>query len=133
MIDDRTLLNLLAWSFQVTIVALAGAREEVVDQLTVLQTNARRNCLRALLMFADEPAPAPASLFRMQLISKEGAISSRRVVLFCAAVLSVVVTAGVTERDASADGVGNVARPCRPAASAGAAARFEARRHTAAV
>ncbi len=79
------------------------AREEVVDELTVLQTNARRTYLRALLMFADEPAPVTVAPFarrrhlfhRMQLISKEGAMSSRRVVLFCAVGLSVVIAAGV--------------------------------------
>ena len=38
-------------------------REEVVDELTVLSTNARRSYLEALLAFADEPPVYPATPF----------------------------------------------------------------------
>jgi TonB family protein len=78
------------------------AREEVVDELTVLATAERRAYIEALLVFADAPTQAPASAFarrrhlftRMVLISKEAVMSSRRVVLSVAA-MTAVVAAGV--------------------------------------
>lgn len=79
-----------------------GAREEVVDELTVLMTNARRSYLEALLAFADQPRTFPANPFaqrkhlltRMLLVSKEAAMSSRRIVGSCAGMLVGIVLAG---------------------------------------
>ncbi len=76
-----------------------SSREEVVDELTVLATNARRSYLEALLVFADEPRTYPATSFarrrhlfqRMLLISREAVMSSRRIVASCAAMGAVVV------------------------------------------
>jgi protein TonB len=78
------------------------AREEMVDELTVLATSERRAYIEALLVFADAPTQAPAAAFarrrhlfkRMLLISKEAVMSSRRVVVSVAA-MTVVVAAGV--------------------------------------
>jgi TonB family protein len=75
-----------------------STREEVVDQLTVQLTNARRSYLEALLTFADEPTLFPAAPFarrrhlfhRMQLISREAVMSSRRI-----AASSIVVAVAV--------------------------------------
>ena len=66
------------------------AREEVVDELTVLATSQRRAYMEALLVFADAPSQAPAAAFarrrhlfrRMVLISKEAVMSSRRILVF---------------------------------------------------
>jgi TonB family protein len=77
------------------------AREEAVDELTVRVTNQRRAYLEALLAFADATALAPSAAFgrrrhlfrRMTLISKEAAMSSRRIVISFA-VLVVGVVAG---------------------------------------
>jgi TonB family protein len=77
------------------------AREELVDELTVLATNRRRAYMEALLAFADETPLAPAAAFarrrhlfrRMVLLSKEGVMSSKRVVL-SAAVMAIVMAAG---------------------------------------
>lgn len=77
------------------------AREEVVDELAVLVTGSRRSYVEALLAFADgvplSPAPAFARrrhLFRrMLLISREAAMSSKRVVASCA-VMALIVVAG---------------------------------------
>jgi TonB family protein len=79
-----------------------GAREEVVDELSVLATNARRSYLEALLAFADEPAIYPAAPFirrrqlfnRMMLISREAVMSPRRIVASVAAMTGVLVAAG---------------------------------------
>jgi TonB family protein len=81
-----------------------ASREEVVDELTVLVTNARRSYLEALLSFADEPTLFPATPFarrsphlfqRMTLISSEAVMSSRRIVASSATLmLLVVVTVG---------------------------------------
>jgi TonB family protein len=79
-----------------------SSREEVVDELTVLATNARRSYLEALLVFADEPHIHPATPFarrrhlfqRMLLISREAVMSSRRVVASSAAMCAVVVVGG---------------------------------------
>jgi TonB family protein len=78
------------------------AREEVVDELTVLATGQRRTYIEALLLFADaaplSTAPAFArrrDLFRrMMLISKEAVMSSTRVVLSSAAMAVVVIAGG---------------------------------------
>jgi protein TonB len=78
------------------------AREEVVDELTVLATSQRRAYIEALLVFADTPGQAPAAAFarrrhlfrRMVLISKETVMSSRRILLSVAA-MTAVVAAGV--------------------------------------
>lgn len=79
-----------------------AAREEVVDELSILSTNARRSYLEALLAFADEPAVYPAAPFarrrhlftRMLLISREAAMSSRRVVASGAAMAGALIIAG---------------------------------------
>ena len=77
------------------------AREEVVDELTVLATAERRAYMEALLVFADARAQAPAAAFarrrhlfrRMVLISKEAVMSSRQVVLASAAMAVIVAVA----------------------------------------
>ena len=79
-----------------------STREEVVDELTVQVTNARKAYLEALLLFADEPTLFPAAplarrrhLFhRMLLISREAVMSSRRIVSSFAAAALVVAAAG---------------------------------------
>ncbi len=79
-----------------------ASREEVVDELTVLTTNARRTYIEALLLFADEAGVYPATSFarrrhlfqRVLLISKEAVMSSRRIVASCAAMGAVVVMGG---------------------------------------
>jgi len=79
-----------------------GAREEVVDELSILSTNSRRSYLEALLTFADEPAVHPAAPFarrrqlfnRMMLISKEAVMSSRRIVVSTAGMAGVLVLTG---------------------------------------
>jgi protein TonB len=78
------------------------AREEVVDELTVLATAQRRAYIEALLVFADTPSQAPAPAFarrrhlfrRMVLISKETVMSSRRI-LMSVATMTAVIAAGV--------------------------------------
>lgn len=75
------------------------AREEAVDELVVLVTGARRTYLQALLAFADEAPLAPAAAFgrrrhlfrRMILISREEAMSSRRIVLASVATALMVL------------------------------------------
>ena len=77
------------------------AREEVVDELTVLATSQRRAYLEALLVFADAPRQAPAAAFarrrhlfrRMVLISKETVMSSRRI-LVSVAIMTAIIAAG---------------------------------------
>jgi TonB family protein len=77
------------------------AREEVVDELTVLATGHRRAYLEALLAFADASALTPSPAFarrphllrRMMLISKEAVMSSKRIVVSCA-VLAIAVLTG---------------------------------------
>ena len=77
------------------------AREEVVDELTVLATAQRRAYMEALLVFADARAQTPAAAFarrqhlfrRMLWISKEAVMSSRQVV-FSSAAMAVIVVAG---------------------------------------
>jgi TonB family protein len=78
------------------------SREEVVDELTVQVTNARRSYLEALLAFAEQPAQFPAAPFvrrrelfrRMLLISREAVMSSRRIVISSAILLAVVLVTG---------------------------------------
>jgi protein TonB len=77
------------------------AREEVVDELAVLMTGRRRTYVEALLAFADETPLAPAAAFarrrhlfrRMMLISREAAMSSKRILASCA-VMALVVALG---------------------------------------
>jgi periplasmic protein TonB len=74
------------------------AREEVVDELTVLATSQRRAYIEALLVFADTPSQAPAAAFarrrhlfrRMVLISKETVMSSRRILVSVATMTAVI-------------------------------------------
>ncbi|MEO7408281.1 MAG: TonB family protein [Vicinamibacterales bacterium] len=78
---------------------IQGAREEVVDELSILLTNARRSYVEALLAFADEPAMYPAAPFaqrrqlftRMMLISKEAVMSSKRLVASTAGMAGALV------------------------------------------
>jgi TonB family protein len=78
------------------------AREEVVDELSVLSTNARRTYIEALLAFAEEPALYPAAPFirrrqlfnRMMLISREAVMSPRRIVASTVAMASALVITG---------------------------------------
>ena len=76
------------------------ARETVVDELSILVTNARRSYMDALLTFSDDPAIATSAfsarrhLFhRVMLLSKEGHMSSTRVA-FASLVLIVALGAG---------------------------------------
>ena len=79
-----------------------SAREEVVDELSVLSTNARRSYLEALLAFADEPAVHPAAPFakrrqlfnRMLLISREAMMSPRRIVCSAAGMAGALAMTG---------------------------------------
>jgi beta-lactamase regulating signal transducer with metallopeptidase domain len=79
-----------------------SAREEVVDELSILSTNARRSYLEALLAFADEPTVYPAAPFvrrrqlfdRMLLISREAVMSSRRIVASSAGMAGVLAMTG---------------------------------------
>jgi TonB family protein len=77
-------------------------REEFTDHLAVLATGSRRSYMEALLAFAEgasfKPAPAfarRAHLFhRLVLLSKESAMSSRRIVTSGAALTALLVTGG---------------------------------------
>jgi TonB family protein len=79
------------------------SREEVVDELTVLETNARRTYLEALLAFADGPVPFPVAPFarrrhlfqRIQLISREAVMSSQRLAVSSAVMIAVVAVASL--------------------------------------
>jgi TonB family protein len=78
------------------------AREELVDELTVLATGNRKAYIEALLAFADagrvRPAPAFARrrhLFtRILRLSKERVMSSPRIVVSSAVVIAAVLSAG---------------------------------------
>jgi TonB family protein len=80
-----------------------SSREEVVDELTVQLTNARKTYLEALLTFADQPTLFPATPFarrrhlfhRMLLISTEVVMSSRRIVASSIAMVAVLLAAGL--------------------------------------
>ncbi len=88
------------------------AREEVVDEVAMLATGSRRGYIEALAAFADETPLVPAAAFarqrhlfrRMQLISREVGMSSRRIAWSCA-VMALVLAAGSSVR-----------RQCIPAA-----------------
>jgi TonB family protein len=75
------------------------AREVVVDELAVLATGRRRAYVEALIAFADETSLAPVAAFgsrrqlfnRIVLLSKEGVMSSYRLVFTCAVMLAVVM------------------------------------------
>ena len=68
------------------------AREEVVDELTVLLTSRRKSYVEALLAFSDPMSIVPTAAFarrrhllrRIALISREELMSSRRIVASCA-------------------------------------------------
>jgi TonB family protein len=78
---------------------IQSAREEVVDELTVLTTGSRRIYVAALLAFADSSPSMAAPAFarrkhlvrRLVLISKEAVMSGRRVVASGAALGAVVL------------------------------------------
>lgn len=75
-----------------------STREEVVDELTVQVTHARKVYLEALLAFADRPTLFPAAPFarrrhlfdRMLLISREAVMSSRRIAITSITALAAV-------------------------------------------
>ena len=77
------------------------ARETVVDELSILATNARRTYLDTLLAFADDTGlvspPAFSArrhlFYRVMLLSKEGGMSSIRVAL-ASLVLTIALAAG---------------------------------------
>lgn len=79
------------------------AREELVDELTVLATGDRRAYIEALLTFADAGcvAPAPAFARRRQLftrivrLSKEGVMSSPRIIVSASFVIAFVLGTGL--------------------------------------
>ena len=81
------------------------ARETVVDELSILATNARRTYLDTLLAFADDTGLASSPAFsarrhlfhRVMLLSKEGEMSSIRV-----AVASCVLIARARRRHVGA-------------------------------
>jgi len=78
------------------------AREEVVDQMAVLLAGQRKRYVEALLAFADtRPVVLTAPfarrrhlLRRIELISREGVMSSKRVVFSCAVMTLAVVMGG---------------------------------------
>ena len=75
------------------------AREAVVDELAVLATGRRRAYIEALMAFADETSLAPVAAFgsrrklfnRIVLLSKEGVMSSYRLVFTCGVMVAVVM------------------------------------------
>jgi TonB family protein len=75
-------------------------REEFTDHVSVLATGSRRAYIDALLAFADAPQLEPAPAFarrthlfhRIVLLSKEAAMSSRRIVVSGAALVALLVT-----------------------------------------
>jgi TonB family protein len=78
------------------------ARETVVDELSILATNARRTYLDTLLAFADDTGLASSPAFsarrhlfhRIMLLSKEGEMSSVRVAVgSCVLVLALTASA----------------------------------------
>ena len=78
------------------------SREEVVDDLVVRATGERRTYVKALLAFSDQTPLAPAPAFarkrdlfrRLERISKETVMSTKRIVLSCA--LFTLIIAGGT-------------------------------------
>ena len=110
------------------------ARETVVDELSILATNARRTYLDTLLAFADDTGLASSPAFsarrhlfhRVMLLSKEGEMSSIRVALG-SCVLVLALGAGTVE---SRKGVPALGEPSEPQAIAAATARSaDAPRH----
>ena len=113
---------------------IQSAREEVVDELSILTTGSRRNYADALLTFADNARWFAVTAFarrrhlvqRLVLISKEAVMSARRVVATAAAVIVVVAAAGwysvqaFPMRGAAAAARSHV-RTARPARAAGPA------------
>jgi TonB family protein len=89
-------------AFWMLLSRIQAAREEVVDELSILTTGSRRTYADALLTFADNARWFAATAFaqrrhlvqRLVLISKEAVMSARRVVATAAAVAVVVVSAG---------------------------------------
>lgn len=81
---------------------IQAAREEVVDELSVLTIGSRKHYLDALLTFADERPLFAAAAFarrrhlvrRMLLISKESVMSSRRIIASSLALGAAVVATG---------------------------------------
>jgi TonB family protein len=77
------------------------ARETVVDELSILSTNARRTYLDTLLAFADDTGLVSSPAFsarrhlfhRVMLLSKEGGMSSIRIAITSCA-LAVALAAG---------------------------------------
>jgi TonB family protein len=77
---------------------IQSAREETVDELTILAIGSRRSYLDALVAFADQPSVFAAAAFarrrhlvhRMLMISKEQVMSSTRIVLYSAALVAAV-------------------------------------------
>ena len=71
------------------------ARETVVDELSILVTNARRTYLDTLLAFADDTGLGSSPAFsarrhlfhRVMLLSKEGGMSSTRIAVVCGALM----------------------------------------------
>ena len=71
------------------------ARETVVDELSILVTNARRTYLDTLLAFADDTGLGSSTAFsarrhlfhRVMLLSKEGGMSSSRIAVVCGALI----------------------------------------------
>jgi len=74
------------------------ARETVVDELSILATNARRTYLDTLLAFADDAGLASTPAFsarrhlfhRVMLLSKEGGMSSLRIAITSCALLAAL-------------------------------------------
>ena len=96
---------------------IQSAREEVVDELTVLTTGSRRTYVNALLAFADSSPSMAAPAFarrkhlvrRLVLISKEAAMSGRRVVASGAALGAVVLFTRLVFRSGLPDARGAAA------------------------
>jgi len=99
------------------------ARETVVDELSILTTNARRVYLDTLLAFADEGGPQSSTAFsarrhlfhRIMLLSREGTMSPIRIALVsCLLVVALgagslgAVRAFPLTRPAAADGTVSV-------------------------
>jgi protein TonB len=80
------------------------ARETVVDELSILTTNARRAYLDTLLAFADDTGLQSSTAFsarrhlfhRVMLLSKEGSMSSTRIAIG-SSVLAAALVAGTWE------------------------------------
>src|SRR5262249_27540834 len=76
------------------------AREEVVDELAIQLTGRRKTYVEALLAFADSTSVVPTAAFarrrhlvrRIALVTKEDVMSSRRIVVTCAAMALIVGT-----------------------------------------